>query len=75
MLKGLMKIFLVRIINHVMVNTHKKFDDPEMLYESCKTKLIWFKSEGLHKISEISAKFARVLRDFRKSCKNLKNPV
>ena len=49
MLKGLMKIFLVRIINHVMVYTHKKFDDSEMVWESCKTKLIWLKLEELEK--------------------------
>ena len=48
-----MKIFLVRIINHVMVYTHKKFDDPEMVQESYKTKLILLKLEGLHKIFEI----------------------
>ena len=75
MLKGLMKIFLVRIINHVIVHTHKKFDDPEMVSESCKTKLIWLKLEELDKIFEIFATFARVLRDSRKSCKNLKNLV
>ena len=75
MLKGLMKIFLVRIINHVMVYTHKKFDDSEMVWESCKTKLIWLKLEELDKIFEIFATFARVLRDSRKSCKNLKNLV
>ena len=50
MLKGLMKIFLVRIINHVMVYTHKKFDDSEMVWESCKTKLIWLKLEESDKI-------------------------
>ena len=72
MLKGLMKIFLVRIINHVMVYTHKQFDDPEMVQESCKTKLIWFKLEELDKIF---ATFARFLRDSRKSCKNLRNLV
>ena len=64
MLKGLMKIFLVRIINHVMVYTHKKFDDSEMVWESCKTKLIWLKLEELDKIFEIFATFARVHQTF-----------
>ena len=52
---ALMKIFLVRIINHVMVYTHKKFDDSEMVWESCKTKLIWLKLEESDKIFDIFA--------------------
>ena len=71
MLQGLMKIFLVRIINHVTVYSHKKFDDPEMVQESYKTKLILLKLEELDKIFEIFAIFARVLRDSSQICKNL----
>ena len=39
-----------------MVYTHKKFDDPEMVQESCKTKLIWLKLEELNKILRESRK-------------------
>ena len=71
MLKGLMKIFLVRIINHVMVYTHKKFDDPEMVQESCKTKLIWLKLEELDKIfEELDKTRAELMQKMQKSQKS-----
>ena len=53
---------LIPITNHVMVYTHKNFDDPGMVQESCKTKLIWFKLKELHKIFESSARFAQKLQ-------------
>ena len=70
MLKGLMKIFLVRIINHVVVYTHKKFDDSGMIWESCKTKLICLKLEESDKIFEkLDKTRAELMQKMKKSPK------
>ena len=54
-----------------IVYTDKKFDDSEMVWKSCKTKLIWLKLEESDKIfEELDKTCAELMQKVQKSQKS-----